>query len=142
MNTQIDEFLKDVVQVEPIKIKNIHMKHVHLFQWNIPAGNHYTGETNGYINVIAEWNGDGFWSNGKPMIYVNPINLTFYECIQVIDWALAKSQIESIAQNHFAELASKERISKARAELIAAGELIDNPILDRYNDLITQQTLS
>lgn len=123
------------------------MTHVHFFQWNIPADNHYTGKTDGYINIIAEWDGKTTYGYSEcPLIIITPINLSFYDCISVKNWALAHSQIEKIAEKHFAEIAKAERIAQARAELIAAGEPTGNPVIDRYtekmHDLIIQETLS
>lgn len=122
------------------------MKYVHMFQWNIPVDNHFTGATDGYINIIAEWNGTSFYCKDKPMIHVSPVNLSFHECIIVKDWALAHRQIEKLAENHFAEIAKAERLAQARAELIAAGEPTGIPTLDLYSeaekDLIVQEHLS
>lgn len=102
------------------------MKHVHFFQWNIPADNQLNGETDRFINVVAEFNG-GFYSDGTPMCYVNPVNMTFYEAMQVKNWMLAQSQIKRLAESHFAELARQERINQARAVL----QVEENPILSR-----------
>lgn len=107
------------------------MKYVHMFSWNIPAENQFSERTDRYLNVIAEWNGDAFYDDGRPMVYVNLVNPTINDCIQVKDWYEAKCQIEQIARSHFADIARQERINKARAELIASGELEPNPILLR-----------
>jgi hypothetical protein len=68
------------------------------------------------------------------MVHIAPANLSFYDCIAVKNWYKAKCDIEKIAQDHFAEQAKQERIAKARAELIAAGEF-NNPVLDRYSNI-------
>ncbi len=106
------------------------MNYVHLFQWNIPADNQTSGRTDRYINVIAEWNSDSFFSDGKPMCYTNPVNLTWFEVGLVKDWGTAIWQIKKIAENHFAELARMERINQARAILAVE----ENPILNRYEE--------
>lgn len=120
------------------------MNYVHMFQFNIPADNEYLDRTDSYINVIAEWNG-GFYTDGRPMVYVNPINLTFLDCMLVKDWSLARRQIERIAESHFAEIARQEKLAQARATLISEGET-GVPTLDRYtesmHDLVIQETLS
>jgi len=126
------------------------MQYVNLFRYNIPADNHYLGQTDRYINVIAQWNSGAFFNDGRPMCYCNPINMDFHDAISVKDWSIAYADIKRIAEQHFAELAWMERINQARAELVAAGEMYltkdgwtDNPILARYEaDLPTQQTLS
>lgn len=116
------------------------MKYVHLFSYNVPADNHDVGRTDFYVHALAEWNGDSFWNNGTPMIYVNAVNLSFYDCISVKNWNIVYADIKRIAQEHFAELARMEKINQARA--ILAVELPENPILARYEaDLPTQQTL-
>lgn len=119
------------------------MKHIHFFQWNVPKDNQFSERTSCFIDIIASWDSDSFYKDGTPIVYIELVNPTIYTCIQVKDWFEAEGQIKQIARNHFAELAKAERINKARAELIAAGELQDNPILTRYEaDLLTQQTLS
>ena len=107
------------------------MNHVYFFQWNIPADNHLAGDTDGYINILASWNGNSY-SSGKPIVYATPVNLSLWDCMKVINWRIASDQIEAIAENHFEALARQERINKARAELIAEGEIIENPVLARY----------
>lgn len=121
------------------------MNYVHMFQWNIPADNHYLGRTDWYINVIAEWGNSSYYSDGRPIVSVQPINIDFVDLRQVKNWELATRQIVEIAEKHFAEIARSERINKARAELINLGET-GIPTLDRYTpaetELLTQQTLS
>ncbi len=109
------------------------MKHVHFFQWNIPYDNQFSGRTDRYINIIAEWNGDAFFNDGRPMCYINPVNLSFFDCIQVKDWYEAKCQIEEIAQDHFAEIARQTKIAEARATLLNEKELTGVPTLDCFN---------
>ncbi len=109
------------------------MKYTHFFQWNIPADNQFTGRTDRYINVIAEWNGDAFFTDGTPMCYVNPVNLCFFDCIQVKNWYLAYDQIKKIAKNHFAEIAKQTKIAEARATLLNENELTGIPTLDCFN---------
>src|SRR5436190_23562869 len=104
------------------------MKHVNFFRYNIPADNHQGGLTDKYINCIAEWTSDYFFSDGRPMCYVNPVNMTFYEAVAVINWHIAYEDIKRIAENHFAELARMERINQARSILA----LEENPIFDRF----------
>jgi len=104
------------------------MKHVNFFRYNIPADNHQGGLTDKYINCIAEWTSDYFFSDGRPMCYVNPVNMTFYEAVAVINWHIAYEDIKRIAENHFAELARMERINQARAILA----LEENPIFNRF----------
>ncbi len=108
------------------------MKYTHLFQWNIPADNHLNGATDRYINIIAEWNNE-FFNDGRPMVYVSPVNLTFSECIQVKNWFLAYVQIKAIAENHFAEIARQTKIAEARATLLNENELTGIPTLDCFN---------
>src|SRR6478736_6795782 len=109
------------------------MKHVHLFSYNVPKNNQYRGKTDVYIHVIAEWNGDAFYSDGRPMIYCNPVNMSFYEAMMVKNWSIAKDDIYKIAEQHFAELARMERINQARAILAVEGP--ENPITERINKL-------
>lgn len=122
------------------------MNYVHFFQWNIPADNQLTGKTDKYIPVIAEWDGISFYQEGRPMVFVSPVNMTFYEAISVLDWCKAKSDIQKLAENHFAEIARKEKIAQARATLLSEGEPTGVPTLDLYTEkekeLIVQQTLS
>ena len=122
------------------------MKHKYFFQWNIPADNQFSERTDRYIDVVATWNDDAFYTDGRPMVFVKPFDFDFGDAMQVKDWYKAKCDIDQIAQNHFAEIAKAERLAKARAELIAAGEPTGIPTLDRYTeaekDLIIQEQLS
>ncbi len=112
------------------------MQHIHFFQYNIPAENEPYGRTNKFINVLAEWNSDAFYSDGKPMCYVNPVNMTFYDAMLIKDWTLAYSDIKKLAENHFADLAKQERINQARAILAVE----ENPVLNRYEENNTLTT--
>lgn len=103
------------------------MLHTHLFSYNVPAENHYVGKPDFFIHVIAEWDGTSFYGEGRPMVHINPINLSFYEAVCVKDWAKAKNDIEKLAENHFAEIAKMERISRARAVLAVE----ENPVMQR-----------
>ncbi len=105
------------------------MQHVHLFSYNIPAENQTNGQPDKFIHVIAEWNG-GFFDSGKPMVYITPVNATFYEINLVKNWRKATNEIEQIAENHFADLAKQERINQARAILAVE----ENPVLNRYEE--------
>lgn len=109
------------------------MNYVNMFSWNIPAENQYIGRTDRYINVIAEWDGKTTYYDGRPMVHISPVNLTFHDCVSVINWALAHSQIEKIAEKHFAEMARLQRLTKARELLIDEGES-NIPTLDRYEE--------
>lgn len=136
-----DIFLQDS---KPVKENN--MTYVHMFQWNIPADNHFVGETNGYINIIAEWDGrTTYGRNNTPLVIIKPVNATFYDLVAVKDWSIARTQIERIAEDHFASIAKAERIAQARATLISEGEATGNPILDRYTEaeqsLVLQENL-
>jgi hypothetical protein len=103
-------------------------RYTHFFQFNIPADNHLNGYTDRYINVVAYWDGETFYTHDKsPMVFFDGINLTFADCIQVKDWHKAYKQIETIAKDHFADLAKQERINQARAILAVE----ENPILSR-----------
>lgn len=104
------------------------MKHVHFFQYNIPADNHLNGNPDVYVNILAEWDSESLHTDGRPIVHVSPVNFSFYELIIVKNWLKAKIDIEKLAEDHFAELAKAERINQARA--IAYVE--ENPILDRY----------
>lgn len=108
------------------------MTHVHMFQWNIPAENHFANRTDKYLNIIATWNSEHFYNDGSPMVFVDLVNPNLNTCQWVKNWILAEQQIKEVAREHFSDLARKERINKARAELIAAGEIIYNPVLLRY----------
>lgn len=110
------------------------MKHVHMFQWNIPSENHFANRTDRFLNIIAEWDGDSFFDDGRPMVFVNLINPDIHDCISVLDWFEAKRQIEKAALTHFADIARQEKIARAKAELIAEGELEENPILQRLQN--------
>jgi hypothetical protein len=104
------------------------MNYLHMFQWNIPKDNHLNGHTDRYINILSTWDGATFYGNdNSPLIHVEPVNLSFYECIQIKDWFKAYKQIEKIAEEHFAEIAKQERINQARAILMVE----ENPILSR-----------
>ena len=104
------------------------MNYVHFFQWNIPADNHLCGYTDRYINVIATWDGKSFYQHNKaPIIHVNGVNINFSDCIQVLDWHKAHSEIEKLAEEHFAEIARQEKINQARAILAVT----ENPITER-----------
>lgn len=122
------------------------INYVHMFQYNIPVDNEFTGRTDSYINVIAEWNGKDTYYDGRPMVSVTPVTHHFADIIIVKDWYWAKCDIERIAESHFAEIARQEKIAQARATLISEGEPTGVPTLDRYteaiHDLIIQETLS
>lgn len=115
------------------------MTHTHMFQWNIPADNQFSERTDRYLNIIATWNTEHYYSDGKPLVFIALVNPTINDCIMVKDWYLAQSQIKEVATNHFANLARQERINKARAELIAAGEIVENPILIRYEQNVISE---
>lgn len=108
------------------------MTHIHCFQMNIPKDNHSYGWTDGYLNIIARWNTEQFYNDGTPMVFIDLINPSIHTCTSVKDWREMERQIDKVAREHFKELARVERINKARAELIAQGEIIENPILARY----------
>jgi hypothetical protein len=103
-------------------------KHTFFFQWNIPEDNQIIGRTDCYIDIIATWKTDNFYSSGKPMISIEGVNLSLYDCLKVKDWHKAHRDIEIIAQKHFEEMAREERINQARAVLALA----ENPIVERY----------
>jgi hypothetical protein len=104
------------------------MKHVHFFQYNVPADNHSTGRTDIYIDVIGTWHAESFYSDGRPITIAVGANLTFYDCLQVSDWHKAYREITAIVQNHFEVLAREERINQARAILAVE----ENPVLNCY----------
>lgn len=106
------------------------MVHTHFFQYNIPAGNHLNGHTNGYIDIRATFSG-AYYDGDKPLVYVEPVNVRFYECVIVKDWLQLKKDVEEIATNHFAKLAKELKLAEARAVLINEGES-GNPIMDYY----------
>ncbi len=103
------------------------MNYVHFFQWNIPADNQTSGHTNRYIDVIVKWDSSNFYTDGRPMVFPYPVNLTFSDCMQVKDWHKAYRDISTIAESHFADLAKQERINQARAILAVE----ENPIMER-----------
>jgi len=103
------------------------MQHVHFFQYNIPADNQFTGRTDRYINVMAEWDSNHVYEDGRPMVFCFPINFTFSDCMQVKDWCLARFDIDKLAEQHFTELARIEKINQARAILAVE----ENPITER-----------
>jgi hypothetical protein len=103
------------------------MNYVHFFQWNIPKDNHLFGATDEYINVIAKWDGTSFYSENRPIVFRNPVNMRFSDAMQVKDWRKAIAQIDNIAEEHFAEIAKQERLNQARAILAVE----DHPILSR-----------
>lgn len=107
------------------------MKHVHFFQWNIPAENHYIGRADKFVNVMAETN-LATYADGRPIVYTSPINVSFYDLMQVKDWHTAKEQIEECAEKYFMELARQQRIAEARAVLIAENEPTGVPTLDLF----------
>jgi hypothetical protein len=121
------------------------MTYKHFFQWNIPADNQFSGQTDRYIDVVVTWYG-GYYTDGRPMVYADGINFSFSDAFQVKDWYTAKRQIEQLAEAHFNEIAKAERIAQARATLVSEGEPTGIPTLDRYtekmHDLIIQETLS
>jgi len=104
-----------------------HVQQVYFFQWNVPEDNHFTGKTDSYINVIAEWDGS-FYNDGRPVVYARPVNITFGELMQVKDWYTAHAVIEELAENHFAEIARAQRIAEARAVLMQENV----PTIDRF----------
>lgn len=104
------------------------MNYVHMFSYNVPAENQYTGRTDFYIHVIATWNGESRYRDDSPMVSVQPVNLSFYECISIKNWSKAHTDIETLASNHFADIAKQERINQARAILAVE----ENPVLNRY----------
>lgn len=114
------------------------MIHKHFFQWNIPADNQFSGQTDRYIDVIATWDDEQYYSDGKPMVFVHPsYDFDFHDAMQVKDWFIARQQIEDIAKNRFIEIAKQERLKKAAAILVSEG-VTGYPTLDRYEvDLLT-----
>jgi len=128
------------------KSKNNYMYYTHMFSYNIPKDNQPCSFTDSYINVIATWNGESYYTDGRPMVSVTGVNLSFYDCIKVKDWHKAHAQIEKLAISHFAEIARIEKINQARAILIEQGEPTGIPTLDYFIasevDLKLQQTLS
>src|SRR6478752_463105 len=119
---------------DQLKTKNNYMNYVHFFQWNIPADNHFAGCTDRYIDVVSRWDGKTFFNDGNPMIQVDGVNLSFYDCISVLDWQQAYTEIKTIARQHFAEIARMEKINQARA-ILAMNE---NPILERMELKLTE----
>ncbi len=107
------------------------MNYVHMFQWNIPAENQYSGQTDRYLNIIASWNGTAYYHDGDPMVFIDLVNANIYTCLQVKDWYQAEKQIKQLAIAHFADLAKQERINQARAILAVE----ENPVLNRYEEM-------
>ncbi len=106
------------------------MNYVHFFQWNIPADNQTSERTDRFIDVIVKWHDTDYYTDGRPMVYPAPVNLSFSDCMQVKDWHKAYRDISKIAESHFADLAKQERINQARAILAVE----ENPILNRYEE--------
>lgn len=121
------------------------MTHTHFFQYNIPADNHFSGATDGYIDVVARWY-ESYYSDGRPIVMATPLIRTMWDCTIVKNWLKAANDIEQIADKHFATIARATRIAEARATLVIEGEPTGNPVLDRFTkkekDLLTQETLS
>lgn len=108
------------------------MKHVHFFEYNVPKDNHITGRTNGYVNIIAEWDSNDVLSDGRPMVFCAVVNVRFHDLVQVKDWLKVYTDVNDISQQHFSNLAKRERINHARATLMSEGELTGIPTLDLY----------
>ena len=107
------------------------MNQVHFFRLNIEADNTQDGKTTShFLNVLATWRGSTY-SDNKPIVTVQLLTESL-DYFVIKNFGKAYLAAEKIAQVHFAELARQERINKARAELIAAGEIIENPVLARY----------
>jgi hypothetical protein len=111
--------------------KTNNMLYTHFFQYNIPAENQCTNDTGKYVNVLAEWENESYYTSGKPMVSVRPVNFTFYDCILIKDWHKALNEIKALAENHFASIAKQEKINQARAVLMGEGDLTGIPTLDR-----------
>ena len=118
------------------------MNYVYFFQHNIKKENQLSGRTDRYINIMAEWDGMISTYDGSPIVIAQPVNLQFGDCISVKDWYALYNEVRKIAEDHFKELARQERINKARAELIAEGEIIENPVLQRYETLTPVQIVN
>ncbi len=119
------------------------MNYIHMFQWNIPADNQWIGQTDRYLNVIASWNGESYYHDGSPMVFIDLINPTLYTCLQVKNWDIAERQIKKLATSHFADIAKQERINQARAILATypeIPEIVSNPVLTRYAENNTLTT--
>ncbi len=106
------------------------MNYVHMFQWNIPAENQWSGQTDRYLNIIASWNGTSYYNDGEPMVFIDLVNANIYTCLQVKCWPTAEIQIKKVAIAHFADIAKQERINQARAILAVE----ENPVLARYEE--------
>jgi len=108
------------------------MKHVHFFQFNIPAPNHFIGLPDRYINVIAEWDGESFYKDGRPFVHTAPVNISFSELMQVKDWYTACAEIDECAEKHFAQIDRAQKLAEARAVLMQENEPTGVPTLDRF----------
>lgn len=120
------------------------MTHKHFFEWNIPADNQFSGSTDRYIDVIATWDSEQYYNDGRPMVFIHPsYDFDFHDAMSVKDWFVARGQIEDVARNYFADIAKRERLKKAKAILIDAGGETGCPTLDLYAaNLTTKETLS
>lgn len=113
-------------------------KHVHFFQLNIDAENTQDEKTTShFLNVFAKWHGSTY-SDGKPIVHIKLLTEDSDYFI-IKNFGKAYLAAEKLAQTHFADLARQERINKARAELIAAGEMVENPILIRYESNVISE---
>jgi hypothetical protein len=98
-----------------------------MFSWNIPASNQFAERTDAYLNIIATWDGNSFYNDGTPLVYVDLINPSLYTCVRVKDWFEAEGQIKQVATKHFADIAREERLNQARAVLA----IENDPVLSR-----------
>lgn len=102
------------------------MRHIHFFEYNVPAENHRTGKTDFYLDVVVEWGGS-FYSSGKPIVYTKFVDLQNNLLMSVNDWMKVILDCDKIGEQHFAEIAKQERINQARAIL----QIEENPIILR-----------
>jgi hypothetical protein len=94
------------------------MLHTNFFQYNIPADNQTTGSTDKFINVLSTWESSQLYNDGSPMIHVEPVNFTFYDCLLIKDWHKAYNHINAIAKEHFTSIAKVEKEAKKRLDAI------------------------
>jgi hypothetical protein len=110
------------------------MQHIHFFQYNLPAENHFNSKTDHYVSVIAHWH-NAFYDDAetRPIVSVKPMPESI-DFLVVKDWRIVLRDAEKIAEAHFAEVAKQEKLNQANAEAIMQ-EMNAAPTLQRYTKI-------
>jgi hypothetical protein len=103
------------------------MRKVFFFQYDIKPEHRQQYERYRQIDVIIEWKGGTYSTDGRPIVYVSFPSIDVSDLCIVTDWRAVVNECEKIGEAHFAEAAKEEKIKRARAVL----NEFENPILER-----------